>query len=244
MKALLSVALVLGGCASGDPAGEPRIIDDRAVTIEAGEVAAAKARAASPSAREAMNFNAPPSLWGRLVITAQGERRFAPCASPGLALPIGRAAEDELARWLPVGAAEITVLGRVAQDRLEEVRYATLEGRGCARVPIEGDLRAQGNEPFWSLEIDATAARVRTPDRPDGVAYAAGAWSRGARWRYEAQPVDGGRARLILELDESRCTDSMSGALYPLRAVLMHGGQRLQGCALEGARTETARSGR
>lgn len=187
---LLSAALVSGGCASGAlaPAAQ-RVVEGSSVTVDSEATSTAHFDGATltridesalPVAREAMRFNVPPSLWGHVVITAQGERRFVPCASPGRALPIGLAAENELARWLPVGAAGITVLGRVSQDRLEEVRYAALEGPGCARAPIEGDLRAQGNESFWSLAIDGAAARVRTPNQPGGVAYAAGAWSRGA----------------------------------------------------------------
>jgi uncharacterized membrane protein len=74
-----------------------------------------------------------------------------------------------------------------------------------------------------------------TPELPDGREYRHGTWKKieAHRWQYRAEREDQ-RAFLLLELDGTGCTDSMSGARFPFRAIVLRDGHRLEGCALEG----------
>ena len=93
---------------------------------------------------------------------------------------------------------------------------------------------ARGNEPFWAVSVDGSVARVRTPDLPDGIAYYAGRWKRdstGAGWVYRARRERAEGLWLTLEISQTPCTDTMSGAESPFRAVLTYDDRRVEGCA-------------
>lgn len=188
---------------------------------------------------EVSRFHAPASRSGQLFL-AGGELRFTPCGAGGEEVPVEDLPGGEgaaLIRELGGDDESVTVMVRIAGRRLAEIRYGAPEGPGCDRLPPEGDVEARGNEPFWMVGVDGTAARLRTPEEQDGIAYRAGRWSRpdGARWIYEAQSEKPDAAdRMTLTLTSGRCQDSMSGAHYPLRAVLTRGKDRMEGCALEG----------
>ena len=131
---------------------------------------------------------------------------------------------------------------RVDEDRLQEIRYAGLEGPGCDRLPPEGDLEARGNEPFWNVRVDGATALLRTPMEPDGQTFRDGTWIRvgNGAWRYESHRGDqNARESLTLELTEERCADSMSGARFPFRATVIRNNNRMEGCALEGRRARS-----
>jgi uncharacterized membrane protein len=135
------------------------------------------------------------------------------------------------------GGKPIPVLVRIDGQRIREIRYAGPAGIQCDRVLSEGELEASGNEPFWSAEIDHGEIVVRTPEQQDGVHYGNGFWTRpeSDHWIFQASRQDAGHvARLQLEITETPCFDSMSGARYPFRAVLDRDGARVTGCALEG----------
>ncbi len=110
---------------------------------------------------------------------------------------------------------------------------ATLADDRAARpaAPSAGLVEARGNEPFWAVRVEGAEARVSTPEEASGVSYRDGAWSRDGRWLYTARRKDGaGVETLTLELIEERCLDTMSGAEYPWRAVLVRQGRRMEGC--------------
>jgi uncharacterized membrane protein len=186
-------------------------------------------------------FSAPASQPGRLILSA-GALRFLACGEQGEGTPIDDLPKGEgaaLIRELGGGAERgITVMARLEQGRLLEIRYAGLEGPPCDRLPPDGDLEARGNEPFWSLTVDGSEALLRTPEEPEGVAYSEGRWSHpeGTTRRYEARREEesGASETLKLEITEERCMDSMSGARYPFRAVLTRGTVLMKGCAIEG----------
>jgi uncharacterized membrane protein len=106
---------------------------------------------------------------------------------------------------------------------------------GCA--PPEkgpGVTIARGNEPFWAVSLDGPVARIRTPDLPDGIAWHDGRWKRdstGAGWIFKARRDGAEGLWLTLEITEARCTDTMSGAESPFRAVLTYDDKRVEGCA-------------
>ena len=234
-----SIVLVLSGC--GREPGPPTAAAPTPRTGPAGFVDRVwKVQSSSAVAPGTVSsFQAPASRSGRLSV-AGGQLRFTACGAGGEA----HAVEDldggegaALVRELVGGEKAVTAMVRLDCRRLAESRYGAPEGPGCDRLPPEGEVEARGNEPFWMVGVDGPAARLRTPEEQDGIAYRTGRWSRtdGARWIYEAQSEKPDNVeRLTLTLTSGRCQDSMSGAHYPFRAVLTRGKDRMQGCALEG----------
>lgn len=103
-------------------------------------------------------------------------------------------------------------------------------------VPANGTsrvFRAQGNEPFWSLQIAGAALTFRTPDG-DSVSV------QSAREEH----VDGGRRftaisggeRLVATILDDPCADSMSGMSYPSTVTVRVHGREYHGCGGEPAR--------
>ncbi|MEQ1691839.1 MAG: hypothetical protein ABMA00_11165 [Gemmatimonas sp.] len=167
--------------------------------------------------------------------------KFIACGSTGEAQSVYDNATDDanaLLRELDSANEGINVVMRLKDNRIAQIRYGASEGVGCDRLPPEGELDAKGNEPFWSLRIGGDSARVRTPERPDGVLYIGGRWSRddAQHWRYAAHRADLTSDTLTVSLTEVRCIDSMSAARYPFQVTLIRAGATLTGCALEGRR--------
>lgn len=182
-------------------------------------------------------FRVPAAVAGRLHASGGG-LRFTACGEEGE----GRAVEDAapqdaaaLVAELGAGAA-MPVMLRMVGDRITEIRYAGPGEVRCDRLPPDGVLEARGNEPFWNLIVEGDTATFRTPEQQDGILFVQGHWTRtGDRgWHYEAGDSAGTTIRL--ELTESPCSDSMSGARFPYRAVFTRGNDRYEGCALEGRR--------
>ena len=132
-----------------------------------------------------------------------------------------------------LGPDGVTAIVTLSGNQITSLQYAAPEGPGCETLPPDSELEARGQEPFWFVSVSGSVATVRTPEEPDGVAYAAGHWSMAdsVHWRYEARS---GAAPLVLELTRERCADGMSGARYPLKATLTRDGVSMSGCALPG----------
>ena len=89
--------------------------------------------------------------------------------------------------------------------------------------PALEQYRAQGNDPFWSVEIHqgridfqpAGGARI-TVDRPDPRPSFNGR-------RYET-------AALTVDLTYSRCNDGMSGRGFEHQVMVIEGGRTWRGC--------------
>ena len=62
--------------------------------------------------------------------------------------------------------------GRVPTMTMTRLHYAAIDTLGCAAVQMDAEFRAQGNEPFWSLAVEAEHAIWRTPERLDGLGFA------------------------------------------------------------------------
>jgi uncharacterized membrane protein len=184
-------------------------------------------------------FRAPAAEAGKLVLRA-GELWFIPCGTTGEGTRVTDRPDGEAAaaiQDLSGGKRGIMVLLRLEENRIQEVRYAGLEGPGCEQLPPEGTIEARGNEPFWQMQVTGTEAVIRTPEESDGVRYRSGRWTRPSPqlWRFEAErDLPEQAEKITLEVTAASCTDSMSGARYPFRAALTRGIQRWEGCALEG----------
>ena len=176
-----------------------------------------------------------------MLAIAAGELRFTPCGRRDAAIRVRDLPDSEgvtLVRSFRGGDGAIAVMLRLTGDSIAEVRYASPE-ESCDRLPADGELVARGNEPFWSVEVDADSARLRVPLMPDGVVFSYGAWRRLAdsAWAYEARRGEGTAVEFLeLHLTEARCFDSMSGARYPFKAALVREGNPATGCAVEGRR--------
>jgi heat shock protein HslJ/uncharacterized lipoprotein YbaY len=104
------------------------------------------------------------------------------------------------------------------------------EAQRAGGAPPAATLRARGNEPFWSVEIDRTL-RLRTPDRSvEGPAPAARIVD-GVR-RYDGT-LDGRPISVVLR--QQRCSDTMTGMPHPLSAEVQFDGRTYRGCAGEPA---------
>ena len=202
------------------------------------EPASETSRAGGPSASAGppVEFRGAPARAGRLSLLS-GSVRFVACGDTGQGAAVedasgaGKAAVDEF------GGKGVMAVVRLEGNRLQEVRYAAPEGPGCDQLPPHGEVEARGNEPFWLIRVDGATAYLRRPQNPEEQEYERGAWSQPApsTWRYDAERDRDGKAQsLTLELSEARCTDSMSGAWYPFRAVIVRNGRKTEGCALEG----------
>lgn len=124
--------------------------------------------------------------------------------------------------------------GRVPGFTMTRLHYAAIGTSGCDGAPPDFELRAQGNEPFWSLTIDAGQATWATPEIIDGELFA-----------LEAQrAVDGGwllegrRAERALRASfaSTPCRDSMADAWYGFTVQVELGGEVVHGCGRAGSR--------
>jgi len=185
-------------------------------------------------------FHAPSSQAGLLALTA-GELRFTACGARDAGTRVRDVRDSEgvtLVRSFRGGDGSIPVMLRLEGDSIAEIRYASPE-ESCDRLPPDGEIEARGNEPFWAVQVDADSARLRVPLMPDGVVFTHGAWRRLAdsAWAYEARRGEGNTSEFLeLQLTETRCFDSMSGARYSFKAALVREGNPATGCAVEGRR--------
>jgi putative lipoprotein len=114
-----------------------------------------------------------------------------------------------------------------------EVFYAAFEGFGCDFDWSRFALRAQGNEPFWTLELAGNEIRLNRPGVPEWTWTGVQMSRAGEAMIIEGRPDTLPPIRLVVEAKPSR--DDMSGAYYGLSAQLELGGQSYQGNALRGS---------
>jgi heat shock protein HslJ len=110
----------------------------------------------------------------------------------------------------------------------------TVEGRTlreCAtRRSTDESLRARGNEPFWTLEIQGVEMTFRTPDGTDMTVTG---------WHREGDPsavtytATGPAPEIVATLRAGPCVDTMSGMPYPFEASVSVGSGTYRGCAGE-----------
>jgi len=186
---------------------------------------------------------APPELYRGTMNTADDAASFTPCGGDAaITLHDGtggdlRGAYQSLA-GMPGTPMFVEFMGRATGDGVEAValRHAAIETPGCDDPRREGlAFLVTGSEPTWSLRLATDGIELTEPGavaplvfpwvepRPDGRALVIVTAAPGP-------PPHALEARLV----EERCTDTMSGALFPFTAFATVDGRALQGCAIEG----------
>jgi len=119
---------------------------------------------------------------------------------------------------------------------IDDVIYAAFEGFGCDFDWSRFLYRAQGNEPFWMLEVLPTGMRLTRPGHPDLN------WTEVNQNRTEGavifRGIGGGNPPVELVIEAGPSRDTMSGAYYGLSARLVLGDQIFKGHALRGTGAE------
>ncbi|QKG70504.1 COG3650 family protein [Erythrobacter mangrovi] len=85
-----------------------------------------------------------------------------------------------------------------------------------------------GTEPFWGGEVADGMVRYSTPDRPDGVRFAADRFA-GLNGVSFSGKLDG--TSFDLMVTPGTCSDGMSDRSYPFTATLRLGTETREGCA-------------
>lgn len=91
------------------------------------------------------------------------------------------------------------------------------------------DLRAQGNEPFWTITTNQEASnfRYQTPVNIEGEIFAMSAKTIADGWKFEAMKG----ASMVLTVTKQECQDDMSGWIFQYSAELEVEGATHFGCA-------------
>jgi len=116
---------------------------------------------------------------------------------------------------------------------IENVAYAAFEGFGCDFDWNNFAYRAQGNEPFWMVDVVAGEMRLARPGYDDKTWTGVKENSTGETVIFHAIGGDQSTIQLVIESKPSR--DTMSGAYYGLSARLILDGKSFTGHALRGA---------
>lgn len=109
------------------------------------------------------------------------------------------------------------------------------EGFGCTESVDEFEFRATGQEPFWHLRVAPDGLLLSTPTVPSTFFESAQPAMAAGGWEYISETSGPESLTMTAIFREGRCIDSMSGAFFSWTAELDIGGERLSGCAWEGA---------
>jgi|SRR5699024_9858725 len=110
---------------------------------------------------------------------------------------------------------------------------ATLLLGACSSEPDNTadipDLRAQGNEPFWTITTnhEANNLRYQTPMKIEGEIFAMSAKTITEGWAFESTQ---GKP-MVLTVTKQECQDDMSGWIFEYSAELEIEGATHFGCA-------------
>lgn len=122
--------------------------------------------------------------------------------------------------------------GRVPTMTLTRLIHAALETRGCEGPAPDYELRAQGNEPFWSVEIRGNTAMWTTPEDLEGSEFEIASRERvGNGWLIDASAGD---TRLGISFAGTPCRDSMADAWFGFTVQLELGDIEYRGCGRSG----------
>lgn len=91
------------------------------------------------------------------------------------------------------------------------------------------DLKAQGNEPFWTITTDVKNQQLRyqTPMHLEGELFSVNAEVIADGWRFSTLAGE----RKVLTVTKQECQDNMSGWVFTYTATLEQAGSTYLGCA-------------
>lgn len=90
------------------------------------------------------------------------------------------------------------------------------------------EIRAQGNEPFWTVIVEKGHLKYQTPEELIGESVSVKAKKKSDAWHYKAE-VEAGE--LHLRVKEKECQDDMSGWHFQYTAEIEIQGETHNGCA-------------
>lgn len=107
------------------------------------------------------------------------------------------------------------------------------EPEGEGRIPSLPDhvlLRALGNEPFWTVDVERGVVRITRLGNDDLEFPGAESVPDGTSRTWSGENEE---HRFELTIEEEPCPDTMVDRTYPLTALLTLDAQQLNGCAFE-----------
>lgn len=109
------------------------------------------------------------------------------------------------------------------------------EALACDAPVFEGEFTANGNKPFWAIEIRENGITYREPGIPKGITFPY-AFTRTETGAVLYATKTGGPVVSTLEvaLEPARCVDSMSREWRSFKAHVVLDGRKLEGCARAG----------
>jgi uncharacterized membrane protein len=135
----------------------------------------------------------------------------------------------------------VELRGKLSSDggslTIDELVRARQPGNGLACEPpvFAGDYVANGNEPFWAIEIREDGIVFKTPGEPKGRIYPYAITRTETGSAVYATKLDTPKvSTLEIALEPARCVDSMSGEVRAFKAHVVHNKTTLEGCAAAG----------
>jgi putative lipoprotein len=181
-----------------------------------------------------------------LVSMTAGVTSFHECGAPASSI-VTVTDDGEIAKAFatlgakPSDAIYVELGGALSADgktlaATELLRARGNEGlRACDAAVFEGEFVANGNEPFWAVEVGGNGIVYRDPALPKGRKYPY-AFTRTETGSvvYATKLEHPAVSTLEIAVEPARCVDSMSGEVRGLAAHVTLDGRKLEGCAVLG----------
>jgi uncharacterized membrane protein len=182
----------------------------------------------------------------RGIATASGAAAaFLPCGAPAAGALTVTDRSGELAQAFtslsskPAEGIYVELTGAVDGNTValtSLLRAHALGGAIACDAPVfDGEFIANGNEPFWAVEIRESGITFRSPELLKGRTYPYAFTRTETGSVVYATKIDGPTvSTLEIALEPARCVDTMSGELRSFKAHVSHDGVKLEGCAISG----------
>lgn len=240
----LPLAASVGSAACHPGSGEPRYVEDSSAA------ASTAPRADRPDASRSTAGAAPGTFMRGMVVLRGDTASFAECGSDRARalidatgrlggiyeqlapLPGEPVYAEIVARLDPAHERDRAAPGTLTALELRRVSPAG-ESSGCARTDTRVDVLARGNEPFWSVSIYPDRIVFREPENLDGFEFPLGrSFPEKGRHVYRWNRDGPGPREIEIVLEETGCTDSMSGEYLHLTATVTLDGRVYSGCGV------------
>lgn len=136
----------------------------------------------------------------------------------------------------PLEAIFVDLLGTVDRSGFEptldalELRRVAYEGGGCDGTDEPFFFRANGTEPFWSLEVAEQGVLWTTPETTRRMPHGGLYDGPQGEWMFDGLDAAGTPVLTVTFL-QIPCVNQMSGAWFHLSAEVDHDGRAWSGCA-------------